>query len=211
LGKGPRELDDSTALKKQVDQLKLINERKEQIQMMAKWREELANIEDEKREIVADQIDSYLDPKYESKSQSYRINEDYRINVIGKLVRKYSLEEIFDAIDRASRYLRDIFSLEDVEKFLEYIPKIAYWERTHRENPELAECAKLSSIARKKWYTTYSQQNAYKEIVRARRVFELSFKDIERLIDETSSLSFFESAVRNFEENSEAENDSEDE
>lgn len=47
LGKGARSLDDKTAIAKQRKQLQELNARREQLEMMVKWRESLASIADE--------------------------------------------------------------------------------------------------------------------------------------------------------------------
>ncbi|MBX3302170.1 MAG: HNH endonuclease [Nitrospira sp.] len=46
-GKGKRPLGDSTAITKQLDQLKELNERREQLDMLIQWREELGNLKEE--------------------------------------------------------------------------------------------------------------------------------------------------------------------
>ena len=63
-GKGPCELDDKSALKKQQLQLAEINERRAQLQMMLEWKHELSNLAEEQIDainvIISDAYDCSL-------------------------------------------------------------------------------------------------------------------------------------------------------
>lgn len=98
LGKGAREISDNSSVRKRKAQLDQLQERKEQLEFMMKWEEELLNIDDKKIESLHD---------YWSKSvPGFSLNEK-GIEDLRKLVKKYDVKEILTAIKiSVSQYLR---------------------------------------------------------------------------------------------------------
>lgn len=88
-GKGARTLDDDTVVKKQRDQLKELQERKEQLEMMLEWRNGLKDIQNESVNAVAERFKEYT---------GYEVNEHGRITIKG-WVNKYPLIDILDSIE----------------------------------------------------------------------------------------------------------------
>lgn len=92
-GKGKRELSDDQAVTKQVDMLVELEERRQQIEMMLQWRDDLASLDDQTLEAVVERISakSNLEP-----------NEVGRAT-LKKLLKKYGLSEVLQGIDESFR------------------------------------------------------------------------------------------------------------
>lgn len=97
LGKSDRLLSDDAAVTKQQAQMERLAERREQVQMLIEWRAELAALDDEMVEALADSFTRLtgLAP-LESDSATLR-----------RLLKTYSMDEVFDAMDAAaSQYVK---------------------------------------------------------------------------------------------------------
>lgn len=119
-GKGARLLSDDSALQKQRAQLDDLNERREQLEMMVEWRKGLLDLKADEVEAVCDFIAS---------TTMYSVS-DYGKSQIAKWVKKFSLEEIFDATETAfNQYCREVEpsdkAVEEWRKAFSYIPRIA--------------------------------------------------------------------------------------
>jgi HNH endonuclease len=94
-GKGKRSLNDATVINKQLDQLKALNERREQLEMMIQWKEELSSF-------MEDSLSQYWSNHVPGYSLTEQGKRDLR-----KLMDKYELQEMLDAIPTAAdQYLR---------------------------------------------------------------------------------------------------------
>lgn len=97
-GKGGRELSDNSAIEKQRAQLEVLNQRREQLEMMLKWREGLAAIKDEEFNLAEKAIHAHI--------EGLQLNESGQ-REIKALVRKYGLSAILDAVEiSAEKYLK---------------------------------------------------------------------------------------------------------
>lgn len=90
-GKGARTLDDDTVVKKQRDQLKELQERKEQLEMMLEWRNGLRNIQEDYVEAVAESFMEYT---------GYSL-KDAGKDKVRKWLKEFTLDEILDGMDTA--------------------------------------------------------------------------------------------------------------
>lgn len=98
LGKGARRISDQTVLAKQVDQLQELQERREQIEMMIDWRDELLRLSDETIDTVAEKI--------REKGGGRSPNENGR-SKLRRWIKKYGAGEVLIAADDAfDAYLR---------------------------------------------------------------------------------------------------------
>ena len=87
-GKKDRELSDNQTMKKQKEELDQINERRNQLEMMVQWKEELLNIENEE----ADRL-------FKLVSDNFNLNRVLTSSgreKIKKLKKKYGFEEILE-------------------------------------------------------------------------------------------------------------------
>lgn len=97
-GKTNSELSDDSVVAKQRQQLELLQERREQIQLMFDWRKELDNLQSDTNDMVV----SYIEDKIEN----FSLNESGKKR-IPPLTKKYELADILESIDlSASKYLR---------------------------------------------------------------------------------------------------------
>ncbi len=97
-GKTNIELNDDSVVSKQRRQLELLQERREQIQLMFNWRKELDNLKSDTDEMVI----SYI----ENKIENFTLNESGK-KKIPSLTKKYDLADILESVDlSASKYLR---------------------------------------------------------------------------------------------------------
>lgn len=102
LGKGAKKLDDNTAIVKIKKQLDEVNERREQLEMLMQWKNELLKIREQELDDVCDYWAELVDP--------YSLNENGRIGM-KKLLYQFTTKEVLDAIDIACnsylKYVRD--------------------------------------------------------------------------------------------------------
>ena len=130
LGKGKRKLSDSSVIEKQRKQLEELNERREQLEMMLRWKEGLSGIEEQQVDAIAERFDSL---------SGYNVNENGK-RKIKKWIKDFGLNEIYDCIEiSCDQYLRSTKGKNthaSVEKAFSYIPRIAYNRKQNREHPE---------------------------------------------------------------------------
>ena len=121
-GKSDRALDDDSALQKQRSQLDELNERREQLAMMLKWRDSMSDLNGQMVDEIATRIERQL-PRRE-------VNENGRRTIRGWL-RKFKLEEILDAIDISVDRLKIDDSLDDetASRFFQLVPKVCSTKR----------------------------------------------------------------------------------
>lgn len=90
-GKGARELDDDSVLAKQRQQLQDLTERREQLEMMLRWREGLAGVKGQAVEAYEQRL---------SERTGFGLS-DYGRKEARKLLRKFTAVEVLDALDVA--------------------------------------------------------------------------------------------------------------
>lgn len=152
-GKGKRELSDNAVVTKQIDQLKLTNERKAQIEMIAQWRKDLASIENLSLDAIKNAINIHLH------TVKKEVNDNYLRTELKVTLSKYGFDEVLQSIEKsANQYLIDPNCVADREKFLTMIPRICYWAKHERENPEIAKIRKLAYTANKRWWKCNPQE-----------------------------------------------------
>lgn len=88
-GKTDKELSDNAAVTRQKQQLDALQERREQLEMMLKWREELSREE----ELEIDSIESLFDT-----NTKWTLSETGRRN-IKKLIKRFGFHEVYEATE----------------------------------------------------------------------------------------------------------------
>lgn len=96
-GKSDRELSDASVIHKQKAQLDELNERREQLEMMIGWREGLHELKDLEIEAACDE--------WRRVTETYYLN-DHGIANLKKLVRKFGLTNVLDAMQKSAKYLQ---------------------------------------------------------------------------------------------------------
>lgn len=131
-GKGDRLLDDASEIEKQQKQLAQLQERRNQIQMMKKWRDECLAIDSE----MVDTIE-----------QDFRRTFDKSFTDVGrkdmtKLIKRYGFGEIMECVAIACE------QYEDAGTAFGKVAGIARCRQVDRENPGLGKLPYVAAILR---------------------------------------------------------------
>lgn len=121
-GKSDRELIDTSIIEKQKQQLEELNKKREQLEMMISWRDELQSFSDDVVDIIEEKINEKMSP--------FSINESGKKN-IARWIKKFEVKEILDAIELSADIKIKGLSVtsEMAEVFFNYIPKMATVKR----------------------------------------------------------------------------------
>ena len=116
-GKSDRGISDSSVVNKQMKQMEELNERRNQLEMMLSWRNEMISLDEKQLSVLEEDINRRLKVVCIS---------DYFKNELKKLLKKYGLEKMLDSIDlSASQYLKDVQNKSHRDNFLNKISGIA--------------------------------------------------------------------------------------
>lgn len=142
LGKGPRLLGDNSALEKQRAQLEELQERRDQLDMMLRWREGLVDIEGEKLQCLKNHFET---------AAKCGVTE-FGMRDFKKLIRKHDLNSILDAIDDSClQYLvpeGDHFTEDSRNKALSYVGRILAIREAEKAEPYLRDLFYLRGTLR---------------------------------------------------------------
>lgn len=143
-GKGARELSDATAITKQLDQLAELNDRREQIEMMLAWRDELQSLSSDTVDMVVSRIDQRT---------GSGVNESGRAKIKNWL-KKYSFAEVIRAVDESfDTYLvivKDQPTDVSWEKSFSKIPGVLQVLKQEATRPHLRRLLYIQGIIRKR-------------------------------------------------------------
>ncbi len=89
-GKSDRVISDNSIVEKQRVQIEELNLKKQQLEMMLDWRNELDNVEDLAHGKVCDYFNSFF--------TKYRLSDSARINYFSKSIKEFGVEKVLDAI-----------------------------------------------------------------------------------------------------------------
>lgn len=141
-GKGARELDDRSVIEKQRKQLEQLNERRLQLEMMLRWREELAGLNEAKTEAIVDAL---------RRASGYGPNE-VGLQTVSKWIAKFDLNEILDAIEISFRQYLQIENGEPTpaswHKAFAYVPRVINGTKTCAEKPYMKDLFYIRGILR---------------------------------------------------------------
>lgn len=149
-GKGARPLSDNSMLEKQRQQIEELEERRQQLEMMLLWRDELASF----GEGIIDAVVLSLD------ENTGRVpNKNGRAH-IKKWLKKYSVEEILTAADESADvyliYVNDECTAPSWELFFKKIPVFAKIQKDSVAKPYLRDLFYMRGIVRNRvdnrWY-----------------------------------------------------------
>lgn len=155
-GKAAVPLSDSAAVTKQMAQVRLLAERREQMEMLVKWRDGLSELETEKVEIVAKRIDAFLGARCD------RVVNEFGRQSIRRLVKKFGLDACLTACDALTDEVapNDVFSI--VERYAGAAARVA-------KEPELRDFWRIRAWLRGKrirfgpdWAPINDMRKAYK-------------------------------------------------
>lgn len=196
-GKSNKEINDDSVIKKQKKQLDELNERRNQLEMVFKWKEELLKIDD-------DAI-NYVVNFFEQKGfLGYELDFNCK-NVIRKAYKKYGLQKVIEA----SEYLYDQFNFS-VDEEWEYEELTSAFERQvsalinrlditikyfekNKEKPYLKDLYYIRGILKNKNLILKFSQDYYKimEVLEEVYLFGVEIEKIKDLAIESDSLEMF--------------------
>lgn len=135
-GKGARKLSESDILKKQQEQLKEINEKREQLKLLVKWKEELEKFSDEE----VDEIEQLL------KQATGDIFSEFGRNNCKKIIKKYGFKEVYECAEISIKQYYDCNDEDSISKVFSMIPRICNNRAKQKENPDLYKINYLCKI-----------------------------------------------------------------
>lgn len=146
-GKSKNELNDDSILKKQTNQLKLLEEKRQQLELLAKWKKSLCSIDNE-------YIKFYQKLFKKLSKVNFVLNEKGKTDILN-LRKKYSDEEIIDAVETSFRQYyyfpeNENDKSEQWNKAFNFIPKILAVRKRTKDNPELSALYYCRGILRNK-------------------------------------------------------------
>lgn len=148
-GKGKRTLSDQSVLEKQRDQLKELNERREQLEMMIKWKEGLSDLKD----ATVDRVAEY----WSKLVQGFSINAKGRQS-LRKLTGQFEVGEIMDAMRTATlQVVNGKITHESVEQAWSKVSGICRIRRTEKAKPYIRDLLYVRGILRNRVYV--NEQN----------------------------------------------------
>lgn len=185
-GKGAKNLDDRSAVKRRKAQLDELQERREQLEMMMEW---MAGLQDLKEQTV-----DYLAEYWLNLAPGHIPNDRGRRN-LKKWLRKYSLHEITQAMDiSAEQYLEfnreGNATAESWEKGFGKIPGICQVERDSKEDPDIKKLLYIRGIIRNKC-ENYFDNSECLEWLKAARSWEVPMIELRQIAVRTRYWSHF--------------------
>lgn len=147
-GKGARKLTDKQEIQKQQEQLRLLSQKKEQLEWVVKWREELLSLNEDEVNIAEKEIQQFND--------TYSLSEHGR-QIIKDLIKKYSLVNVLEAIDIAFTKYDTQKTSETWNAAFNKVGGICYNKKREKDNP-------VSAMQNKAFYIFKRNFNVYNEI-----------------------------------------------
>lgn len=141
-GKGKRKLSENEEVKKQQDMLKELNEKREQIEMMLEWRNELLNFDNEQIDKIEELFSSYCTGRTFTESGR---------KTISKLIKKYGFIEVYDCTRISAETYYDTEDPETASDVFNYISRICYNRKMQSEVPVLKDVNYLVKMAKNKF------------------------------------------------------------
>lgn len=140
-GKRDRRLSDQAVINRQVDQLKELQDRRQQLEMMVAWRKGLRDLETETARNAADHMEQYI--------PGWSLN-DLAVNDYRTWIRKYGFIVVLEAIDAcAAQYVRIVdgkATQESVTHACGMVPRVASVMKDERDNPHMAAVNRVVRI-----------------------------------------------------------------
>ena len=124
-GKGKRKLTDNEVIKLQMEQLKEINKKREQLEMLLKWKNELDNFENEQVE----KIERLLAEK------TGNVFSEYGKQNCKRNIKEYGFEEVYESTIISINQYYDETDENSVTKVFDYIGKICNTRRKQKNDP----------------------------------------------------------------------------
>lgn len=137
-GKGKRKLTENEEIKLQMEQLKEINLKREQLEMLLQWKKELDNFEDE-------QVDKIEEILFEKTKNTF---SEYGRKNCKNNIKEYGFEEVYESTIISINQYYDETDEDSVTKVFDYIGKICNTRRRQKNNPTTYKINYLCKIAK---------------------------------------------------------------
>lgn len=162
-GKGARELNDNTEVKKRKKQLNELNKRRKQLEMMSEWRKELFDLKEEQ----IDQLSEYLSKLTEGR---FSFSNSFR-DKVREMLKNFNFEEIMEALEIAhDNYLKrddeGEFTQDSADRALNKLGGICYMKKQDKENPHISKLHYIKGILRNR-FNYFKEQDAIKWLTMA--------------------------------------------
>lgn len=172
-GKSNRELSDNSVLEKQRNELELLNERRNQIDMMLQWKKELLKQEDYELEKLAE---------YWEEVSGYSLTE-YGLEHLKDIYKKYEFSLILEGIEETNKTYSN-----DPEKALDMLPRVLKNLKNYQTMPYLRDIHLYTSLIRQKC-NYFDMKKAVKYLI---KVYEIAgLEKIQEIYEETTNWSTF--------------------
>lgn len=143
LGKSNREISDNSVVEKQRSQLKDLQERREQIEMMIDWQREFTNLDDFQIKQVADYWSELVYP--------FELTDSGK-NSLSKMLKRYKLSEILEAmkisVTQYVKYKDNKPTRESVNEAWDKITGICRMRKKQEAKPYLKDLFYIRGILR---------------------------------------------------------------
>lgn len=136
-GKGRKTLTDRDVIKKQQEQLKELNEKREQLEMMLQWKNELNKFEDEQVEKCDELLGEYGRSLTESGKNDFK-----------KWIKKYGFMEVYENFQISLEQYADENVKNSYSKAIDYVPRIINSKKKQKYNPMLGKQNYIKGILR---------------------------------------------------------------
>lgn len=141
-GKSNRRLSDQAVVQQQREELEARNERRIQLEMIARWRKEMAEVDNLCVDTMIEAVGGYGISVYQEELQ-----------MIKKWVKQFNIGTLLESVDRAFTYYDNIW-----EAFI-MIPRIAYCE-THPDKKQESEIRYIAGIVRNRFFGSSHAEDA---------------------------------------------------
>ena len=165
-GKGKRKLEDSTTIKKQKEELNILSARREQLEMLKNWRDEVINVDDEIINFFKETIQKSCDYSYDLSEHGIKSLKSY--------IKKFEHKELLEVINISfEQYFKNYTNEEEksecFNKAFNMIPKIVHCRKSQSNDPEQKELYYCRKILENKGIMC----NKFKATEMLRDLFEL--------------------------------------
>ncbi len=150
-GKGARLLEDGSVVEKQRCQIEELEERRQQIEMMLQWRDELANVHEPIYEAIRAKYDELTD----------FVPNDHGMMSVRKWVKQYSLDIILDSIEETVHkygvYQDGKMTSESWNEAFNMVPRFCATKVKYGNSPEIDRLVYIQGIIRRRVGDRYMQ------------------------------------------------------
>lgn len=137
-GKGKKKLTESDEIKKQQEQLKILNERRNQLKLILEWKKELSNIENQQIEAIQDIFKETTNVTFTDKGKSN----------IKKYIKQYGFEDVLEAAQISVEKYYDPNNKNSIATAFDFIARICSNMRFDKEHPTAKDVNYLVKIVK---------------------------------------------------------------